>query len=45
MCNFKGQRKNASSSKKDSGFLKPLIYNLFEINRGSFGIDEEPGKL
>lgn len=40
-----GQGKNASSSRKDSAFLELKIYNLFEINRGSFGIGKEIGKL
>lgn len=38
ICNFKGQRKNASFSKRDFGFLRPIICELFEINRGAFRI-------
>ena len=39
--NFKGQKKNESSSKKDFGFLRPIIYKPFEVNRGGFRISKK----
>ena len=35
---FKRLRKEASSSKKDFGLLRPIIHKHFEINRGAFKI-------
>jgi len=37
----KEERKNGSSSKKDFGFLRPIIHEPFEINRGSFKIGKK----
>ena len=38
MYNFKWQGKNASSSKKDFGFLRLILYKPFETNRGGLGL-------
>lgn len=38
---FKGQGKNANFSKRDFGFLRPIICELFEINRGDFRIGKK----
>lgn len=43
--NFKGQRKSASFSKKDLGFLRSIIYRQFEIIQDSLGNSKETGKF
>lgn len=40
-----GQRKNASSSRKDLGFLRPIPDKSFEIHRESFGVGNRIGEL